>query len=93
MKVNLSRRSVLLILGAIAAVLVALAVWSRPQQGIEPVAESAAHGAPAAEPTIEPQVAAETQDDTAEDAERMDPAKRIVQVPDTRSAPAGQDPD
>jgi hypothetical protein len=86
MKVNLSRRSVLLILGAIAAVLVALAVWSRPQHGVEPSAESATHGAPAAESAVEHQVAAETQEDTAEDAERMDPAKRIVHVPDTRVA-------
>jgi hypothetical protein len=85
MKVNPSRRSILTILCVIGSVaFISLAVWNYAQQEAEPSGEFAANGEPAADPALEPDVSAETPEVTAEDAERMAPARRIVHVPDTR---------
>lgn len=87
MKPNPSRRSIFLIIGAIGAVvLVVLLLWTAPQPEIESITESPAHGAPSAETAVEPDVSAETSGEVADDDETQNGARRIVQVPDTRTA-------
>ena len=93
MNVNPSRRSLFVIFGAIGVVVfISLAVWNYALQESEVSAKPAARGAPAAEPAVEADVAAETQEDAADDAEQMDPARRIVHVPDTRPIKPDEEP-